>query len=67
MNADTFAQWDQIYKGNYDNHHPIVHTAYMAILLKIWESPAVISLFQIFFFTSILFYGIYTFKKNRDK
>ena len=46
MTADSLAQWDQALTHKYTDWHPVVHTMLLSVLLSIWESPAVIAIFQ---------------------
>lgn len=46
MTPDSLAQWDQALTHKYTDWHPVVHTMLLSVLLSVWESPAVIALFQ---------------------
>lgn len=46
MTPDSLAQWDQALTHEYTDWHPVVHTMLLSVLLSIWESPAVIAIFQ---------------------
>lgn len=46
MTPDSLAQYDQALSHQYTDWHPVVHTMLIGVLLKIWESPAIIALFQ---------------------
>lgn len=53
LTADSYNQLNQIKTGIFYNNHPFFHTLIEMICLKIWNSPASIEIFQIFFFSSI--------------
>jgi hypothetical protein len=61
MSYDTYNQVSQL-KGlvSYNTWHPIGHTLFMGLLLKIWDNYAVITIFQILFFAGVTskFYSI---------
>lgn len=54
MSYDTYNQVSQL-KGiiPFNTWHPIGHTFFIGLLLKIWDNYAVITIFQILFFSSI--------------
>lgn len=54
MSYDTYNQVSQL-KGNipFNTWHPIGHTLFIGLLLKIWSNYAVISIFQILFFALV--------------
>lgn len=43
---DALYQWQQILDGSFDNRHPAVHTLSMALVYRIWPSPAAVVLVQ---------------------
>lgn len=47
MTPDSLAQWDQAKTLEFTNWHPVVFTWVIMFLTKIWDSPAIIALFQI--------------------
>jgi hypothetical protein len=54
MSYDTYNQVSQL-KGiiPYNTWHPIGHTLFVGLLLKIWNNYAVITIFQIVFFSAV--------------
>ena len=54
MSYDTYNQVSQL-KGiiPYNTWHPIGHTLFVGLLLKIWNNYAVITIFQIVFFAAV--------------
>lgn len=55
MTADTFMQYSQIHGyTNFTEHHPLFHTFLEKVLYDIWDSPYIISLFQILFSSIVL-------------
>lgn len=47
MTPDSLAQWDQAHTHKYTDWHPVIHTMLLGVLVKIWDSPAIIAIFQI--------------------
>ncbi|HXF69750.1 MAG TPA: DUF6020 family protein [Thermoflexus sp.] len=43
---DALYQWRQVLDGAFDNRHPAVHTLSMALVYRIWPSPAAVALTQ---------------------
>jgi len=43
---DAIYQWKQILSGHFDNIHPAAHTLSMALIYRIWPSPAGVALAQ---------------------
>ncbi len=46
MTPDSIDQWRQATSGEYDNHHPFLHTLTIALIRKIWDSPAAVAFVQ---------------------
>ncbi len=47
MSPDSFDQWLQSTTGNLFNVHPAAHTLTILLLRKVWDTPAIVALFQI--------------------
>lgn len=47
MSSDSFDQWHQSSTGELNDHHPVSHTLTISLLRMIWDSPAVLPIFQI--------------------
>lgn len=60
MTSDSQDQWNQIMTGSYGNTHPAFYTWMMSLLVLIFKTPAMISIFQIILFSCIWIYGIKT-------
>lgn len=45
--VDPLYQWRQVLSGRFDNVHPAAHTLSMALIYRLWPSPAAIALVQI--------------------
>lgn len=56
LSYDSYYQLNEIKTGVFTSAHPFLHTFYEMILLKIWYSPAIISIFQILLFSTIWMY-----------
>ena len=46
MTPDSIDQWQQATSGEYSNHHPFLHTLTIALIRKLWNSPAAVALVQ---------------------
>ncbi len=57
-------QWAQVQSGLINNDHPFLSTYFMFLLSKIWNSPSVVMLFQMFIFS--LFWSVFC-KKMRNE
>lgn len=68
MSYDTYNQVSQL-KGiiPFNTWHPIGHTLFIGLLLKIWNNYAVITIFQILFFAAVTSAFYTTLLKNKIK
>jgi hypothetical protein len=62
LSPDSLWQWAQAHNGQFNDWHPIVHTWLMMGLLQIWDSPAIVSLFQIACMGAVFGYCLYRFE-----
>jgi hypothetical protein len=46
MTPDSIDQWQQATSGDYSNYHPFLHTLTIALIRKLWNSPAAVALVQ---------------------
>jgi len=53
LTFDSYAQLTQIDTLKFSNGHPLFHTLIELVLLKIWNNPGIIGIFQISFFSII--------------
>jgi len=67
LSFDSYSQWHQLSEFKFNDWHPAYHTIIMWGITRIWYSPASIVLFQNIFFTSVLIYGLISFKKSGIK
>ena len=58
----SITQWDQATHLAINNWHPAYHTILIWFLQKIKYSPAVVALFQVTLFSSVLAFGLQTFR-----
>ncbi|WP_317934151.1 DUF6020 family protein [Sporosarcina aquimarina] len=65
MTPDSLAQYDQALSHQYTDWHPVVHTMLIGVLLKIWESPAIIALFQIVLISAATGFAGWSLEKAR--
>jgi hypothetical protein len=49
MSIDSLIVYDNAMSNNYDNSHLIIYNLLIKLLLSIWSSPAIITIFQIMF------------------
>ena len=47
MTPDSLAQWEEAHLREFSNWHPVVYTWVIMGLSAIWDSPAIVALFQI--------------------
>lgn len=68
LSYDSYNQLTQIKNSTFDSWHPFFHTFIEMILLKIWNNPSIIGLFQIVTF-SLIWTGVchYTRKEANKK
>lgn len=68
MSYDTYNQVSQI-RGiiPFNTWHPIGHTFFIGLLLEIWDNYAIITMFQIIFFTAVTTSFYIMLLKNRIK
>lgn len=50
ISYDSNNQWQQVISNNINNAHPFLSTYFMYLLSKIWNSPTVVLVFQVFIF-----------------
>lgn len=64
MTVDSLFQWIQIHILEFNDWHPVVHTWFLLLLTKIWDSPAVVGIAQILIMSLVFAYGAYRFRKQ---
>ena len=52
--SDVVDQWGQMLKFQINDAHPAAHTLYFWLLTRVWNSPAIVALFQIIVFSLIV-------------
>ncbi|GKX68078.1 DUF6020 family protein [Inconstantimicrobium mannanitabidum] len=63
MTSDSLSQWYQIKDHDFGDWHPVIHTWFMMLILKVWYSPAAVALVQIILMSLVLGYGLALFKQ----
>lgn len=63
MTPDSLAQWDQAHTREFNDWHPVIFTWIIMFLTSIWDSPGIISLFQIFVMASVVSYCLLQFER----
>ncbi len=58
MSFDSVYQWEQLSTLQINNWHPAIHTILLWLLTRIWNSPAIISLFQVIIASLVIGYGL---------
>lgn len=59
-------QWSQIVNNNIGNGHPFFSTYFMLLLSKIWNSPTIVLMFQVFIFSYFWTFICKTTRKYND-
>ena len=57
MTPDSYDQWEEAMSLQLTNRNPFFHTLHVWLLTRIWESPAVISLVQVFSISALISWG----------
>ncbi len=65
LSYDSYNQLTQIKNCSFDNWHPFFHTFIEMILLKFWNNPSIIGLFQIITF-SLIWTGACHYTRKED-
>jgi len=47
MSSDSVDQWNQVLIFDFQNAHPITHTAYLWVVSLVWQSPGAVALTQV--------------------
>ena len=63
MSPDSLNHWRQVENMEFNNWHPFAYTMVILVLTQLWDSPAVIVLFQILLMSFVYAYGIYSFRQ----
>lgn len=63
MSPDSLNHWRQVENMEFNNWHPFAYTMVILVLTQIWDSPAVIVIFQILLMSFVYAYGIYSFRQ----
>ncbi|MDY6993584.1 MAG: hypothetical protein SVR94_13415 [Pseudomonadota bacterium] len=61
---DPLSQLSQAKSGIIYDDHPAIHTIFMQIILKIWDSPAPIIIIRYVLLSIVIGYGIWTFRRS---
>lgn len=67
MSADSSNQWEQVLQFDFENSHPFQHTLIMYLLSKLWNSPAVVALFQLTISSFLIAHFLNFFSKQKIK
>src|SRR5699024_8154421 len=65
MTPDSMAQWEQAKTQEFTNWHPVMFTWTIMLLTKIWDSPGIVALFQVFLLAVTMGYMGYLMKRFR--
>ncbi|MCA1320495.1 DUF6020 family protein [Bacillus tianshenii] len=63
MSPDSLASWRQAHTFEFNDWHPIFFTWTIMVLVQIWDSPAIMTLFQNLVLSSFLAYSFYQLQK----
>lgn len=64
MSSDSIDQWRQALTGQMTNWHPIFHTFLISLLIKIWQSPAIVAGAQILSLSTVFACGMGILQKH---
>jgi len=60
MSSDALSQWAQGYLRQFDDWHSAMHSILLSVLMRVWYSPAFISIIQILLLSFIVAWGLKT-------
>ncbi|MFP7492552.1 DUF6020 family protein [Terribacillus saccharophilus] len=63
MSPDSLTHWREVQSHEFNNWHPIAYTMVILLLTQIWDSPAVVVVFQILFMSFVYSYAIYSLRQ----
>lgn len=63
MSYDSMWSWNQAHTKDFNDWHPIMFTWMIMILTFIWDSPAIVTLFQIILLSLIFAYSFFQLQK----
>jgi Family of unknown function (DUF6020) len=63
MSPDSLNHWRQVENMEFNNWHPFAYTMVILALTQIWDSPAVIVIFQMLLLSFVYAYGLYSFRQ----
>jgi hypothetical protein len=63
MSPDSLNHWRQVENMEFNNWHPFAYTMVILALTQIWDSPAVIVVFQMLLLSFVYAYGLYSFRQ----
>ncbi|MGF2617963.1 hypothetical protein FZC84_13040 [Rossellomorea vietnamensis] len=63
MTPDSLAQWEQAHTRDFNDWHPIVFTWTIMLLTFIWDSPGIVSLFQMISMSVVFAYMMLQFER----
>ena len=67
ISYDSNNQWLQVVTNEINNAHPFFTTYFMLLLSKIWNSPSVVLVFQVFIFSYFWMYICKIIRENNKK
>ena len=67
ISYDSNNQWQQVVTNEINNAHPFFTTYFMLLLSKIWNSPSVVLVFQVFIFSYFWMYICKIIRENNKK
>ena len=62
MTPDSLNQWEQAHTYEFNDWHPVVYTWLIMLIVRIWDSPAIVSFVQILINAFIFGYIVYRFE-----
>jgi hypothetical protein len=58
MSPDSIMQWSEVQSGLFTDAHPAIHTMFIWLLSRLWDTPAVLVIFHILLLSLLTAWGL---------
>lgn len=58
MSPDSIMQWGEVQSGQFSDAHPAIHTMFIWLLSRVWNTPAVLVIFHILLLSLLVAWGL---------
>jgi hypothetical protein len=58
MSPDSIMQWGEVQSGQFSDAHPAIHTMFIWLLSRLWNTPAVLVIFHIILLSLLTAWGL---------